>query len=145
MSDADKTSRIGNVDISFESPSKLREARRRKARLQDEIESIQFQLSDRDRSDKNGRRLAPEKYHKWRHYAIKALIAKKKELRFLKRWISDRQQRKTAGMFDIDSTNRESLLAAASNLLQNKIKDGKTFTDEELMLANLIRDRVLGI
>ena len=131
------------VDIDFEIPSDLEEARHQEAILQDEVEVIQYQLSDKNKTDDAGNRLPPEKYHKWRTYAVKALLSKKVELRFLKRWISDRQQALTAGKFDVDPNSDKSLLAAASNLLQEKIQEGGEFSEAEIMLANLIRDRVL--
>ena len=133
------------VEIEFEVPSDLKRARDRKSTLQDEVETIQYQLSNKNRTDDEGNRLPSKKYHRWRHYAVKALLSKKTELRFLKRWIADRQQTLTAGKFDIDPDSDKSLLAAASNLLQEKIQEGSEFSELELELANLIRDRVLRI
>lgn len=133
------------VDISFEVPSDLEQARSRKATLQDEAEAIEYQLSDKDKTDEQGDRLPPAKYHKWRRQAVKALLSRKVELRFLKRWISDRQQTLTAGKFDVDPNSQRDLLAAASNLLQEKIRENGGFADSEIELANLIRDRVLQV
>lgn len=132
-------------DISIEVPPNLEEARNRKAELQDEVETIQYQLSEKDKTDDEGNRVSPKKYHKWRRQAVKALLAKKVELRFLKRWISDRQQTLTAGKFDLDPKSEKSLLVAASNLLQEKIQEGGEFSESEITLANLIRDRVLQL
>lgn len=131
------------VDISIEVPSGLGEARKRKATLQDQVETIQYQLANKNRTDEEGNRLSPKKYHKWRQYATKALLSKKVELRFLKRWISDRKKTLTAGTFDIDPENERSLLTAASKLLQEKIQENSEFTDTEIALANLTRDCVL--
>ena len=131
-------------DISFEPPERLEEARERKARLQDSIESIQFQLSDPNKEE-GGERMSPKKYHKWRKYAVKALTAKKRELRFVKRWIRDRQDQLASKKHGVDPNNTEELLAAAINLLQDKIQQGCEFSEEELMLANMVRDRVMGI
>jgi len=133
-------------DIKFDPPSTIEEARERKATLQDDIEAIQYQLSEPNKTDDEGNRLPPEKYHKWRRQAVKALTAKKRELRFVKRWIRDRQKQRAARMFDIDPDDESDLLVAANNLLTQKIQeDGCEFTDAELLLANTIRDHVLGI
>ena len=137
---------VGTEDnISFDIPEGIEEARERKASLQDQIESIQYQLSEKDKTDEEGNRLPPKKYHKWRRQAVKALTAKKRELRFLKRWIRDRQKQIAARKFDIDPDDEKDLLIAANNLLQEKIQQGCDFSDTELMLANTIRDHVLGI
>ena len=130
-------------DISFEPPESLEEARSQKAKLQDDVESIQYQLSDQDKK-KDGKRMSPKQYHKWRKYAVKALTAKKRELRFVKRWIRDRQKQIASKKYDVDSGSTEELLAAASNLIVDKIKQGCEFSDQELVLANMIRDRVIG-
>ena len=133
-------------DIEFDAPSDIESARGRKAQLQDDIEAIQYQLSEPNKTDDKGERLPPEKYHKWRRQAVKALTAKKRELRFVKRWIRDRQKQRAAKMFDIDPDDKDDLLVAANNLLIEKIQqDGCEFEDAELLLANVIRDHVLGI
>jgi hypothetical protein len=132
-------------DIDFDIPDSIEGARDRKANLQDQIESIQYQLSKPDKKDDKGNRLPPEKYHKWRRQAVKALTAKKRELRFIKRWIRDRQKQRAAKMFDIDPNDESDLLIAANNLIQEKVKEGCEFTDAELLLANTIRDHVIGV
>jgi len=131
-------------DISFEPPESLEGARRRKGKLQDDIESIQFQLSDPNKKEK-GERMPSKKYHKWRKYAVKALTAKKRELRFAKRWIRNRQDQLASKKYGVDLEDTEELLVSASNLLQEKIQQRCDFSEEELMLANMIRNRVMGI
>ena len=135
---------IPRDDIDFDIPTDLESARERKADLQDDIEAIQHQLSEPNKTDDKGKRLSSEKYHKWRRQAVKALTAKKRELRFVKRWIRDRQKQRAARMFDIDPNDKDDLLLAASNLIQSKIAEGCEFEDAELLLANTIRDRVMG-
>jgi len=132
-------------DISFDIPSDIKTARKRKADLQDHVEAIQYQLSQKNRTDDEGNRLPPKKYHKWRRHALKALTAKKRELRFLKKWIRDWQKERSSKKFDVDPDDPEELLVAANNLIQEKIGEGCEFTDDELILANTIRDHVLGL
>jgi len=101
-------------------------------------------LSEKNKTDDEGNRLPPKKYHKWRRQALKALTAKKRELRFLKRWIRDWQKSLSARKFDVDPSNAEDLLVAANALIQDKITEGCDLSDDELVLANTIRDYVLG-
>jgi hypothetical protein len=137
--------KVAKDDIDFDVPGGIEEARERKVELQDDIEAIQYQLSKPNKTDSDGNRLPPKKYHKWRRQAVKALTAKKRELRFVKRWISDRQARLASAKFDIDPDDTEDLLMAANNLIQSKIQEGCEFTESELMLANTIRDHVIGV
>lgn len=131
-------------DISFDAPSGISEARNRKIKLQDNIEAIQYQLSEENKTDDDGERLPPKKYHKWRRQALKALTAKKRELRYVKRWIREWQRREAGRKFGVDPSDTKELLIAANSLLQDKIAEGFDFSDDELVLANAIRDHVLG-
>lgn len=137
--------KVAKDDIDFDVPGGIEEARDRKVELQDDIEAIQYQLSKPNKTDSDGNRLPPKKYHKWRRQALKALTTKKRELRFIKRWIRDRQKQRAAKMFDIDPDNEVDLLVAANNLIQAKIQGGCEFTEAEFMLANIIRDHVIGV
>ena len=52
-----------------------------------EIQSIQSQLGDKQRADKDGRRLDPHEYWAWRRHAVHALNLKLDESRSIKAWI----------------------------------------------------------
>jgi hypothetical protein len=70
-------------------PKSLGEARRRKVRLELELEEINLQLGDRDRKDEDGERLHPLRYIEWRKKTKYASIEKKKELSEISFWIED--------------------------------------------------------
>lgn len=71
----------------FREPGSLADGEALRIRLTREIESIQSQLGDRDRTDENGDRLSSSQYWEWRKKAQHSLHLKLTELRGLKQWL----------------------------------------------------------
>lgn len=136
---------VGGVQFDFEDPEGPESCRERIRDLQDAIETIQYQLADPNKTDKHGERLPDEKYQKWRRQALKALTAKKQELRYLKDWLRAYQHEATALRLDVDPNSCEDLLKIANNLIQQKKNEGVSFSPIEYKMADLVRDYVLGI
>lgn len=72
-------------------PSSLADAEERRQQLTLEIQGIQAQLGDKQRTDESGRRLTAEEYWAWKKRAQHALNQKLDELRSLKTWIKERR------------------------------------------------------
>jgi hypothetical protein len=68
-------------------PTSLEQALEQRQALMLEIQSIQSQLGDRQRTDKDGGRLTAEDYWAWRRQAVHALNLKLDEARSIKAWI----------------------------------------------------------
>lgn len=81
---------------AFKQPSSPEEGEARRIELTQDIESIQNQLGDRDRTDESGNRLSSEKYWEWRKKAQHSLNQKLKELRSLKSWLRNVRNEKPA-------------------------------------------------
>jgi len=131
-------------DITFTPPETVHEARERIATLRDDIGAIQLQLADPDKKKPSGKRMTTQQYMRWRRRAIKALTAKNRELRFVKRWVHEYQVDLHATKFDIDPSDPEDLLTLAYNLIRAKKLEGVDFDDTELHMADLVRDYLLG-
>lgn len=67
----------------------LAEAEERRQQLTLEVQGIQAQLGDRQRTDESGRRLTSNEYWAWKKKAQYALNQKLDELRSIKNWIRD--------------------------------------------------------
>jgi len=81
-------------DTEFIPPASLEEADIRRRDLARDVQSIQAQLGDRQRTDDNGRRLSSQEYWRWKRRATHSLNMKLDELRFIKQWIQ--KQRATS-------------------------------------------------
>ena len=88
------------TEPKFDTPSDMRDAESRIESLKRDIEDIAAQLSDKNRSDADGRRLGPREYHEWRRKAIGALNWKKRELGFLKNWKRDAAREELSAVVD---------------------------------------------
>lgn len=70
-------------------PSSLTEAEEQRQRITLEIQGIQAQLGDKQRTDETGNRLEASEYWAWKKRAQHALNQKLDELRTLKAWIKE--------------------------------------------------------
>jgi hypothetical protein len=70
----------------------LADAEERRQQLTLEIQGIQAQLGDRQRTDDQGRRLSSNEYWAWKKRAQHALNQKLDELRLVKSWIRENQR-----------------------------------------------------
>ena len=80
---------IGRVmdDSNVDHPKDLAEAEQLRQELTLDIQRIQAQLGDRQRTDEQGRRLSTKEYWAWKKRAQYVLNEKLVELRSLKAWI----------------------------------------------------------
>ena len=72
--------------ITFKTPDNYDECLNRMDNLINSIQDIQTDLSDRNRTDSENRRLSEHAFHEWRKKALKALRYKEREHLFLKGW-----------------------------------------------------------
>ena len=70
-------------------PVSLADAEERRQQITLEIQGIQAQLGDKQRTDESGRRLDAQEYWTWKKRAQHALNQKLDELRTLKAWIKE--------------------------------------------------------
>lgn len=70
-------------------PTSLADAEDRRQQITLEIQGIQAQLGDKQRTDESGRRLDTQEYWTWKKRAQHALNQKLDELRTLKAWIKE--------------------------------------------------------
>lgn len=78
--------------VEFKPPSSLEEAEALRHALTLDVQSIQAQLGDKQRTDKSGRRLRSAEYNTWKKHATYNLNQKLAELRFVKSWIRDHRR-----------------------------------------------------
>lgn len=89
--------------LAFAEPASVQAAEDRLFYLQTSTSEIRVQLSDRNRTTPDGRRLTAKEFSTWRRSAVAALQAKEAELLFVKRWL--RRHRESR-----DSKLREALV-----------------------------------
>ena len=73
----------------FEAPVDLEEAEKQQRELTLDVQTIQQQLGDRQRTDKNGNRLSRKDYWAWKKQAQFVLNQKLATLRSVKAWIRE--------------------------------------------------------
>lgn len=88
----------------FAQPETLDEAEERRRELTFDVQNIQSQLGDKNRTDKNGKPLSSKQYWAWKKKAQHMLNLKLDELRFIKKWIQKHR-------FDIEHPKVEVLNA----------------------------------
>lgn len=79
-----------------EGPSSIAEAESWIVQLGTDIETIQFQLGDKNRTNDDGERLSDHEYFEWQKRARGALLYKKDQHRKLKLWVKERRQAEQA-------------------------------------------------
>jgi hypothetical protein len=110
---------------AFPLPESLEEAEALRQELTLDVQSIQAQLGDRQRTDENGNRLSASDYWAWKRKANNALNQRLDELRMVKQWIRDR--RNPAGPRDNASTHLREL----HKILERLSDEGCALKDEE--------------
>lgn len=73
-------------------PENLEEAEEQRAQLTLDVQSIQAQLGDKQRTDENGKRLTSREYWAWKKRAQHALNQRLNDLRAVKQWIRERKR-----------------------------------------------------
>jgi hypothetical protein len=104
-------------------PTELADAEVRRQQLTLEIQGIQAQLGDKQRTDEQGRRLTAQEYWSWKKRAQHALNQKLDELRALKSWLKEHratsfdEARKQAQSTSVDTAvHLENLLSILRDL-----------------------------
>lgn len=105
----------------YEIPQTTQEADERIVILQNDIHEICSQLSDKNKTDEQGRRVSYHDYHDWRKRAVYAMEAKKRELRLLKLWRKRAHEQKAKKTFDENDPG--DLLYDAYNLIKQVFRD----------------------
>lgn len=77
--------------IAKDTPGNLDEATALLSQVTLDVQEIQAQLGDRQRTSENGKRLSPHDYQSWRKKANHALVLKLDQLRTLKLWIKKKR------------------------------------------------------
>jgi len=70
-------------------PDNVESAKAERDALKTEIQQIEVQMSSRNMTDHQGRRLVEKEYFDWRTRALTAISHKRERLGYLKRWIHD--------------------------------------------------------
>jgi DNA-binding transcriptional MerR regulator len=87
----------------FDPPSCLSEAEARRKQLTLDVQSIQAQLGDKQRTDENGRRLSSKEYWSWKKRATHALNQKLDSLRSIKQWIHEKRASMSSPRVEVNS------------------------------------------
>jgi len=77
---------------TFDEPTSLAEAEALRVELTNDVQSIQAQLGDKQRTDEDGNRLTSKEYWSWKKRAQHALNQKLDHLRYVKTWIRENRQ-----------------------------------------------------
>lgn len=122
----------------WQAPASLEDAEHLQAEIMSEIQMIQAQLSDRDRTDEHGRRVTGIAYFQWRKKATFALAKKLDEYRRLKQWIKERR-RQTNAVESISlkqkPRNVVELVAALTKALKDGIEWSEMTADEQAIVT----------
>ncbi len=118
-------------------PPSIEAAEERREELVEAIESIMIQLADKTRKTRidpeTDMPISREKYEKWRHRAKIAMVIIKRELRFLKKWIKDRNSilNQPGSHLDFDLADPTSLIFTSYQVFAMLKKKGIFFDDDE--------------
>lgn len=124
--------------MSFDPPASLEEALTRRATVVSEVQKIQLDLSNRNKTQ-NGERIDSRDYWKWRHQAVRALMHKTGELRALKEWIRAEREKRLGEEAEVNTHDPEDLLAASFRLLARLRSEGVEFDPPEIALINALQ------
>jgi hypothetical protein len=134
---------------TFEIPKSLDEAETLRAQLTNDVQSIQAQLGDKQRTDEEGRRLTSKEYWAWKKRAQHALNQKLDELRFIKNWIRERRHAMTAVGIRVDHPPpvEEALghLRALCTLLDSLRLEDVDFDPEETTQIDAAREFLVRV
>lgn len=129
----------------FVEPATLSEAQARYLALTAEVQDIDAQLSNRNRTNAAGWRLDDREWHEWRHRAVFAKRFKVDEMRRLKAWMKerynavDRPESRQRAMAEYDATNPLSVLAALRAAVQDMATNGVELTVREQRILDAAR------
>lgn len=136
-------------DTRFIEPSSIEDAYALRAKVVADVQEIQGQLGDKQRTDESGERLGPDEYWSWRRRAQGALKHKLEELRFLKQWIRNNQRpfSPSAMRPGADPSTYEALrhVQGLLDILKVLESEGVTLDPEELNKINAAREMLVRV
>jgi len=112
-------------------PRTLADAEEQRLQITLEIQGLQAQLGDRQRSDEAGRRLSPREYWNWKGLAQQELNQKLDELRIVKAWIRDHRP-PHVGPLSPDTFTVVSHLESLYRILETLRKEDVELDSDEL-------------
>lgn len=108
----------------YDEPRSIAEAKERKRLLFADIMSIERQLADKYRVDRNGNKLSKQEYRLWRGAAHSSLVHKKSEHAYLKDWIIERRRTIEAAQIGIKNANDPMSVMVGLHEVLKKALDG---------------------
>lgn len=127
-----------------EPPKTLTEAEARRKELIAEVQGIQAQLGDKQRTGKDHRRLSPKEYWTWRKKAQAALNHKLSLLRQTKAWIREHRQNNLPPIDPISAVGYLSNLYQIIMTLKDEEVDFDEDEEREIDAAGAFLGRVNG-
>lgn len=135
-------------------PTDIQDGERRKLKLLEELNDIQRQLGDRNRTGADGQRMDDDVYWTWRKHAVAALNFKHAEVRRINAWLKERRnaaeaelQRAKAkeGGIEFDNGDPISMLRAAYGVMARMLKDLEDGLDDDeyslfIAMQNYLRE-----
>lgn len=118
----------------FTAPKSLGEAQERILNVTFNIQNIEAQLADRNRTMVGGVRLDAKSYFTWRAKTITALKFQAAELRSLKQWVKSARANALFAHQKIDPTDPKSLIVAGARLLQRLRAEVDLDPDEQAVV-----------
>lgn len=92
------------TDSEFKTPDTIEEAESRRGALTLDVQSIQAQLGDKQRSDRNGTRMRATEYNTWKKHATYNLNQKLAELRLVKAWIQKHRRTLASAHTEVENS-----------------------------------------
>jgi hypothetical protein len=108
----------------YPEPRSIAEAKERKLLLLTDILSIERQLADKYRVDREGHRLSRQEYRLWRGAAHSSLVHKRAEYAYLKEWIIERRRALEAAKIGVENMNDPRSVMTGLHAVLKKALDG---------------------
>lgn len=112
-------------------PTDLESAEEMRKQLTLDVQTIQTQLGDKQRTDDNGDRLSAREYWTWKKKAQHALNQKLNELRSVKQWIQERRRSSSSEGESLSATMAITHLANLLSVIGTLQDEGVTLYGEE--------------
>lgn len=119
---------------TFVIPKSLAEAEERILSVTYNVQNIEGQLADRNRTMAGGVRLDAKAYHAWRAKTITALKFQAAELRSLKQWVKIARANAVFAQQKIDPKDPKSLIVAGARLLTRLRSEVDLDPDEQAVV-----------
>jgi len=129
---------------TFKTPASMKEAEERRLQLLSEIQTINGQLGDRNRTDESGNRLPDEAYWTWRKGAVRALRHREDELRLVNKYIREQNNAARYKRIDVAAKDYKGLLVKADEVFQSLKKEGFDFEEKEWDIVLAIHEALKG-